>query len=163
MAFGRSKPDPRRLDATRANVGHPGLCRAGLGGGCRRGDHPSRTGSRWKQVGGHGQKLTSKQEARDRPSRARFKRGLPKSGFGTFGPKIEIFTGLPNDDPARSNGRKLLPCSTLCNRTGLQNGDPRMARFSVDRAFLVVTPLLVVRYGLSPYIAFVGPFWHLFA
>jgi hypothetical protein len=37
MASGRTQPYPRRLDATWANVGNPGLCRAGLGGGGRRG------------------------------------------------------------------------------------------------------------------------------
>ena len=48
MASGRTKFYPRRLDATWANVGNPGLCRAGLGGGCRVGalHHFSRSRSR---------------------------------------------------------------------------------------------------------------------
>ena len=58
IASRRTNPYPRRLDATWANVGNPGLCRAGLGGGGRMGDFAllftkSKPAALRKEIGGH--------------------------------------------------------------------------------------------------------------
>jgi hypothetical protein len=91
MASGRYQPSPRRLDVTWANVGNPGLGRAGLSGGCRRGGlctifHEVEAGSTAEG---------------DRGPRSL----LPQWGIKTFA----VGTSSGNTDPGSSGGRGACP------------------------------------------------------